>query len=56
MDHFPRDRGENKKRLKPPPRFLQFFKDRIDLSHEKIPPTFHYTGWLIGILTTVYYN
>ena len=26
------------------------------LSHEKIPPTFHYTGWLIGILITVYYN
>ena len=25
-------------------------------SHEKKPPTFHYTGWLIGILTMVYYN
>ena len=24
------------------------------LSHEKNPPTFHYTGWLIGILTMVY--
>ena len=22
----------------------------------KNPPTFHYTGWLIGILTMVYYN
>ena len=26
------------------------------LSHEKNPPTFHYTGWLIGILIMVYYN
>ncbi len=26
------------------------------MSHEKNPPTFHYTGWLIGILTMVYYN
>ena len=25
-------------------------------SHEKNPPTFHYTGWLIGILIMVYYN
>ena len=28
----------------------------IELSHEKKPPTFHYTGWLIGILIMVYYN
>ncbi len=28
----------------------------IQMSHEKNPPTFHYTGWLIGILTMVYYN
>ena len=27
-----------------------------ELSHEKNPPTFHYTGWLIGILIMVYYN
>ena len=26
------------------------------LSHEKNPPTLHYTGWLIGILIMVYYN
>ena len=26
------------------------------MSHEKKPPTFHYTGWLIGILIMVYYN
>ena len=26
------------------------------LSHEKNPLTFHYTGWLKGILRTVYYN
>ena len=29
---------------------------RLQVSHEKNPPTFHYTGWLIGILTLVYYN
>ena len=29
---------------------------RKHLSHEKKPPTFHYTGWLTGILTMVYYN
>ncbi len=23
---------------------------------KKKPPTFHYTGWLIGILIMVYYN
>ena len=28
----------------------------IHVSHEKKPPTFHYTGWLIGILIMVYYN
>ena len=26
------------------------------MSHEKKTPTFHYTGWLIGILLMVYYN
>ena len=26
------------------------------VSHEKNPPTFHYTGWLLGILILVYYN
>ena len=26
------------------------------LSHEKNPPTFHYTGCLIGILILAYYN
>ncbi len=26
------------------------------MSHEKNPPTFHYTGWLIGILIMAYYN
>ena len=26
------------------------------LSHEKNPPTFYDIGWLIGILTMVYYN
>ena len=28
----------------------------LQVSHEKTPPTFHYTGWLIGILIMVYYN
>ena len=26
------------------------------MSNEKNPPTFYYTGWLIGILIMVYYN
>ena len=26
------------------------------MSHETNPPTFHYTGWLIGILIMAYYN
>ena len=26
------------------------------VSHEKNPPTFYYTGWLIGILIMVYYD
>lgn len=26
------------------------------LSHEKNPPIFHYTGWLIQILILAYYN
>ena len=26
------------------------------MSHEKKTPTFHYTGWLIGILIMVHYN
>ena len=33
-----------------------FKKHQTELSHEKNPPTFHYTGWLIGILIMVYYN
>ena len=28
----------------------------LQLSHEKNPLTFHYTGCLIGILIIVYYN
>ena len=28
----------------------------LHLSHEKNPLTFHYTGWLIGILIMVYYS
>ena len=28
----------------------------IEVSHEKNPLTFHYTGWLIGILIMVYNN
>ena len=28
---------------------------QFQMSHEKNPPTFHYTGWLIGILIMVYY-
>ena len=27
-----------------------------DVTHKKNPSTFHYTGWLIGILIMVYYN
>ena len=26
------------------------------MSHEKNPPTFYYTGWLIGVLIMIYYN
>ncbi len=26
------------------------------LSHEKNPLTFHYTGWLVGILIMAYYD
>ena len=33
---------------------LDFFMTSSHLSHEKNPPTFHYTGWLIGILIMVY--
>ena len=29
---------------------------KMNMGHEKNPPTFHYTGWLIGFLTMVYYN
>ena len=33
------------------------FKDcESHVSHEKNPPTFRYTGWLIGILLMVYFN
>ncbi len=50
-----------KPRPKPFSRHFQlepiFLKHSISqLSHEKNPPTFHYTGWLIGILVMVYYN
>ena len=34
----------------------KLISSHIQLSHEKNPPTFHYTGWLIGILILVYYN
>ena len=30
--------------------------NKTQQSHEKKPPTFYYTGWLIGILIMVYYN
>ncbi len=33
--------------------FLAYFEQHM--SHEKNPPTFHYTGWLIGILIMVYH-
>ena len=36
--------------------FWKPFISRVRLSHEKNPPTFYYTGWLIGILMMVYYN
>ena len=42
-------------------KFSPFYKRRWTgfgnhhLSHEKNPPTFHYTGWLIGILIMAYY-
>ena len=42
---FPKDRGEHKKCLKPPPE-----------PRKKKPRTFHYTGCLIGILIVVYYK
>ena len=29
-------------------------KEFIQMSHEKNPPTFHYTGWLMGILIMAY--
>ncbi len=29
---------------------------KVQVSQEKNPPTFHSTGWLIGILIMVYYN
>ena len=35
---------------------LKLAESHKKMSQEKIPPTFHYTGWLIGILTMVYYN
>ena len=31
-------------------------KNKFQLSHEKNPPTFHYTGWLIGTLIMDYNN
>ena len=42
--------------LLPLPCTMHCFRLRRHLSHEKKPPTFHYTGWLIGILIMVYYN
>ena len=39
-----------------PQRRKHQFPGNDHMSHEKNPPTFHYTGWLIGILTMVYYN
>ena len=34
-----------------------FFREHPKhMSHEKNPPTFHFTGLLIGILIMVYYN
>ena len=35
---------------------LKWVSQKGDVSHEKKPCTFHYTGWLIGILTMVHYN
>ena len=35
---------------------LQVDRASEQVSHEKNPPTSHYTGWLIGILIIVYYN
>ena len=35
---------------------LRPWRIQTDMSHEKNPPTFHYTGWLIRILIMVYYN
>ena len=37
-------------------RRYQAFERPSHLSHEKNPPTFYYTGWLIGILIMVCYN
>ena len=34
-------------------RFMVF---NVHMCHEKNHPTFHYTGWLIGILIVAYYN
>ena len=28
---------------------FEIFGARAEMSHEKKPPTFYYTGWLIGI-------
>ncbi len=33
-----------------------YILDHLQMSHEKNPLTFHYTGWLIGILIMVYYD
>ena len=36
---------------------VRSFTTQVYLRHEKkTPPTFHYTGWLNGILIMVYYN
>ena len=47
--------------VQPPTSFLGwfFFQGRtvkLQLSREQNPPTFHFTGWLTGILIVVYFN
>ena len=48
-----RSRGEHPKIFELPPPSCDI---TIYMSHEKNRLTFHYTGWLIGILIMVYYN
>ncbi len=35
---------------------IHVFFEMSDEQRKKKTPTFHYTGWLIGILIMVYYN